>query len=546
MFKNVYVVLLSFLPLLSILGNEADYSNFYVLIVYNSILAGLGIIGQWLNKDTISISSPEVCMAFLCVISLSSALIKEYPVSHFIYYGIMSSTLLVMFSKNYVRERLPLLKKSLICVTLLINIVILVAILFDGNIMILHVGNSGILAIFISISVCTLLKITFSENCNKIMVKVGCTLLIAVDVIYIYMLESRTAFIVISIFLLVCSSYNKRYLRYGLLGVIVIVFAFAIIGNESKSQSFVGRSFILRNCFSLFAENPLVGTGGIGSFGVKYSIKQAQYFTTHTEMDDYFLVADNVIVACNEFVQLLCEVGIIGLGIVVFMIYYAIKHIKDGYFRNVLLFSVLISALFYYILHTALFCALGVICIIVASAYSPVLLKISFSRFNCLLLSALCVAGLVYSADHLRVSNSVRKCIDRRSLSDKQKIYIVDNFRENKIFLASLSTFDNSDGLNDKLDKLIVHSDILFHQGQMLRRNKRYELAERKLQLASYICPNRFRYKYELFKIYKETNNMRKANEIADHISRMPVKINSPTIFAIKKDIDNFLHYSCE
>lgn len=46
MFKNVYVVLLSFLPLLSILGNEADYSNFYVLIVYNSILAGLGIIGQ--------------------------------------------------------------------------------------------------------------------------------------------------------------------------------------------------------------------------------------------------------------------------------------------------------------------------------------------------------------------------------------------------------------------------------------------------------------------------------------------------------------------
>ena len=124
MFKNVYVVLLSFLPLLSILGNEADYSNFYVLIVYNSILAGLGIIGQWLNKDTISISSPEVCMAFLCVISLSSALIKEYPVSHFIYYGIMSSTLLVMVSKNYVRERLPLLKKSLICVTLLINIVI--------------------------------------------------------------------------------------------------------------------------------------------------------------------------------------------------------------------------------------------------------------------------------------------------------------------------------------------------------------------------------------------------------------------------------------
>ena len=63
---------------------------------------------------------------------------------------------------------------------------------------------------------------------------------------------------------------------------------------------------------------------------------------------------------------------------------------------------------------------------------------------------------------------------------------------------------------------------------------------------ASYICPNRFRYKYELFKIYKETNNIRKANEIADHISRMPVKINSPTIFAIKKDIDNFLHYSCE
>lgn len=541
MFKNVYIILLSFLPFAAILGNEVDYFNFYALIVYINILMGVGLWGLWFNKSAVHISRLEVCMLLICAISFVSSLVNGYAICNFIYYGMLSSIILVTISKNYIHERETLFNTMIACVIILINILILGVTAFDSNNMIEHVGNSGISAIFIAVSACTILKIASETQNHIIWVRsVSCFLLIA-DLYYIYIYESRTAFIIIAVFLLIGDVFKSRYVRWSLFLLIVIVFAIAIIGNESKSQSLWGRLFILKNCLSLFSDSPLIGNGGIGSFCVKYSMKQAQYFATHTEMDEYYMVADNVMLACNEYIQLLCETGLVGVGVFLYFIFYILKYSTDVYIRKSILFSILVSAFFYYIFHTALFCALGIICIMLASVHSPTLFKIELSNLNTLIVGIVVSTGIIYSANHLRIGKKIRTTIDRRSLTDMQKEHIISNFGENKIFLASVAILDNSDEINFRIKDLISHSDILFLEGQRLRRKKRFKLAEERLLQASYICPNRFRYKFELYKTYKDTNDMNKAYKMAEHIIRMPVKIPSPTVLAIKKEVRTFL-----
>lgn len=541
MFKYVYVVLLSFLPFVSIFGNEVDYSNFYALIVYINLLLAIGVVGIWFKKETVSISRIEVCVSFLCVMSLISSMVNGVAVCHFNYYGILSSIMLVIFSKNFVREKIALLNIMLIYNIIIINLLILVVSTFDANLMVTHLGNSGISAIFISVSACIVLKIASDVRNHKLLVRLLCCLLIIADLYYIYIYESRTAFIVIAIFLLIGGMRRNRCVRFVLFVVLALVFMLAMDGNVTKYQSFVGRSFILKNCVSLFMRNPLIGNGGIGSFSVKYPMQQAQYFSTYTEMDGYFMTADNVMVACNEYVQLLCETGIIGVGICVVIAFYLIKQTKNCYFRKVILFSILVSALFYYILHTALFCALLLICMVVASALSPPLFQIKLSNSNTSLLGVVVIAAMIYSVHHFMESKTIRKYIENRSVSECQGKYIVRNFKENKVYIASIAMLNNTEEIDNNINKLIVHSDILFHQGQKLRRQKKYRHAMERLQLASCICPNRFRYKYEMFKIYKETNDMHNAYKMAVHINKMPVKIHSPTVLAIKNDTKTFL-----
>ncbi len=541
MYKNVYVVLLSFLPLVAILGNEVDCSNFYVLIVYMNILMGVGIVGLWFNKSAMHISKLEACMLLMCAISFVSSCVNGFAICNFIYYGMLSSIILVTISKNYIREKENLFNTMTACVIILINILILGVTAYDSNNMIEHVGNSGISAIFIAVSACTILEIASKAHNHIIWVRSVCCLLLVVDLYYIYIYESRTAFIIIAVFLLISDVFKSRYVRWSMFLMIVIAFAIVIIGNESKSQSFWGRLFILKNCLSLSLDSPLIGNGGIGSFCVKYPMKQAQYFATHTEMDEYYMVADNVMLACNEYIQLLCETGLIGVGVALYLIFYIIKYSTDVYIRRSILFSILVSAFFYYIFHTALFCALGIICIMLASVHSPTLFKIGLSNFNTLIVGIVVSAGIIYSADHLRIGKRIKTSIARRSLTEMQKKYIINNFGENKIFLASVATLDNSDEINFRIKDHISHSEIFFLEGQRMRRKKRFKLAEEKLLLASYICPNRFRYKFELYKTYKDTNDMNKAYKTAEHIIRMPVKIPSPTVLAIKKEVRTFL-----
>ena len=86
-----------------------------------------------------------------------------------------------------------------------------------------------------------------------------------------------------------------------------------------------------------------------------------------------------------------------------------------------------------------------------------------------------------------------------------------------------------------------LNSDLVCLEACNLIEMKKYDIAKEKLILASNICPNRFRYRYVLFKMLLETGQVEEAKCVAKFINDMPVKIHSPVITAIKLEVNDFL-----
>jgi tetratricopeptide (TPR) repeat protein len=86
-----------------------------------------------------------------------------------------------------------------------------------------------------------------------------------------------------------------------------------------------------------------------------------------------------------------------------------------------------------------------------------------------------------------------------------------------------------------------IHSDIEYFKGKSLLRMKDTIAAERHFVLASAICPNRFTYRYELFRLYKTAGRFDEAKNVALKIRKLKEKIPSATTLAIKMDVEDFL-----
>ena len=69
---------------------------------------------------------------------------------------------------------------------------------------------------------------------------------------------------------------------------------------------------------------------------------------------------------------------------------------------------------------------------------------------------------------------------------------------------------------------------------------KRYKEAERHLQQASYMCPNRFTPLYELYTIYEAQGDTASMHRTAEAILRKPIKVDSPEVRQIIAKMKRF------
>lgn len=519
-------------------------TNFYILTLYISGLIFIGINIHIKNKYELHIGKIEIILFLITCISLTSCILNKFPISKYLYYNLATIPILIFISTPIIKKYKGCFCKDIFNIIININFIVIILLNLnkEHNIINYHLGNGSIVSIILSISIC-ILAYKYTKK-SKELISLIYIIMILLDCYYIYKLNCRTAYFII-IFSFIFNKFYSKYVKLLISGITVAIFLFLFINNNAKNNSTLGRAFIIKNAFTLSSNNFIYGTGGFDSFSYAYPKIQAQYFNRNKSFDKNHLLADNVIYAYNEYIQILCEIGIIGIFLIVYGLIYTrrILQTEQIYYYN-LFIPLILSAFFIYTFHITIFLSLLILSLAFAASFQETKTKFYFIKIPLLLIISMII---IYNSQHLYKSIYINKILTSQNMQKIDDNLIINEFNENKKYMymfAHLYKCENKEYIKNikEISKKYINSDLIFLEAKKLIEIKQYNEAKNKLIFASNICPNRFRYRYELFKTQLKLGNINQAKQLAIFIINMPIKINSPAIKAIKLEVEEFLN----
>ncbi len=356
---------------------------------------------------------------------------------------------------------------------------------------------------------------------------------------------------------------KKRFL------IVIIISLFTVLFFV-KQDSSKGRLLIYKVTFSQLKANDYIYGLGLGKFKAVYNQLQANYFMQNDMNSKEALLAGNGYYLFNDWLQVVLEIGLIGmciLGICIGLFFKLYKwkptHKALLIAANAVLICIGTAALFNYPLQTVSIFGLFVVCIIIHFYYAYQLrtsfqhhLFIGLKNTVLLLLSILsiCYGTTIYnykkkatlafelSRDgYKNEADRIFKQLDKTNFADyncKYNYASLFYFKNN--LAAAEQKIDEALQLAYSVEGVKLKADILYEQHKITEAEKYY------LQ-AVYIVPNRMLTKYTLMQFYKQTHQLKKAKYWATVILKMPIKIPSATTEELLKrtqiilqEIENF------
>ncbi|MDR2651283.1 MAG: O-antigen ligase family protein [Prevotellaceae bacterium] len=356
------------------------------------------------------------------------------------------------------------------------------------------------------------------------------------------------ACIIVSVYFLF-SEYSRLKLKKTLKILLVCVAIAIITGLYSmKKDSADGRLLIWQTTWNMIKDKPLAGHG-YGAFNAQYMLYQAEYFDANPD-SRYSELADNVLHPFNEYLLVLSEHGIVGLGIIVVLGLFVVRSYcrKPDCTKFIALMSLLSLAIFscfsYPFKYPFSWITICLNLVIICPAT-----EIS-SRSRVYLIEALMSAvasGLLFTGIILTKAEIKWNTIAHQSLAGKttkvlpeyDKLYAYLN--RNGLFLYNhaaelheVKEYEKSLRVFDLCLKYYNDMDVQMLLADNYKESGRNDEAEKHLKLAAAMCPNRFMPLYRLVLLYKETNRNEEALALAQRIVDKKVKIPSSTVNAIK------------
>ena len=156
--------------------------------------------------------------------------------------------------------------------------------------------------------------------------------------------------------------YKKAFRISKVKKTIVLSFIIVVLLSLGylKVDSLKGRLFIWKNTMVLIFQKPLFGHGS-GSFTNTYNKYQVEYFKSGLGSDFEKNVADFVILAYNDFLEIGVELGLLGLGLLMMILILFFNQLYVGRLGNDLLLSLIGFLLFmstWGIIHESIYCNL--------------------------------------------------------------------------------------------------------------------------------------------------------------------------------------------
>lgn len=568
-------------------NNFIEYDAHFITLLLSSFLifkiVFSGLIGV---KIQITFSYIDIfCGALLMYVTLQT--FANGSIDMRLIYRLWLCYILYFIFKSYLRKSLGtfviylfiLLGICLQIILLFLNISIFVkSIYWEG----LSVLNSGINANYLASITPFIFALIFCEKklgpYYRIIRYLSLTLF-CTCIFLIIISQSRTAWLASTIGTTIVISYKFNLLEkatsfiqkakwkyffyliltFFLLLIFVLLYAY-------KPKSVDGRALIYTVSIEMFQISPFFGIG-LNKFEALYNVYQANYFRTHNISPSQQLLADNSYFAFNEFLQFAIELGIIGLGLIMLLLFAILKSSKQYLItgkhtlKNFItcgamagIVAVTICCLFSYPLHIWSVAVMCILYIAILSFYHSE--NIATFRIRPLMyLFLVPILGHIALKEY-KMMYSLDKWQEAAYLSLTNK-FIHAEYLYKEIYpilkddgrfllnygseLAVHGKYNESLNVLEIGKKHLSSSNLYLYLASNNEVLGNFSKAEHYYRLASDIVPSKFRPKQYLLQFYITTKNWKKASKLAEEIIKFPVKIPSPEVQSIKSNAHEFL-----
>lgn len=350
------------------------------------------------------------------------------------------------------------------------------------------------------------------------------------------------------------------------LGVVFGVTLLAVVLSGMyllREDSADGRMLIWRASGKIISENPFIGIG-YDRFKAGYMEAQATWFRENPS-DLAISLADDVVYAFNEGIQLLVEQGTIGFALILGLLL-AVFLIRGSHDRPEVwlaqagLFSLLIFGMFSYPSHILPIKVFGAFYLSILAPHSKMVASYypeqyrGVPRWPLSLFVFVLAAGLLWQANKIYRAASVwEKAFSyfqndsyQASLFLYEEAYLVF-FRDGEFLtnygkaLSVAGEHERAVSILEIAKSYLSNTIIQTTLGDSYMALCMYEEAEKSYQLAADMLPDRFYPKYLLTKLYQRIGEEKKMNQLAQYLIKKDPKISSEAVREIKMELKRIL-----
>lgn len=388
-------------------------------------------------------------------------------------------------------------------------------------------------------------------------VRVGIYLTVFIIIFAIILSGSRSGMLSVMAIAVVCGyKYIPLEPKLKASLIISILCIIMIGGYFMKKGSADGRLLIWKCSWEMFRDAPLTGNG-IGCFRAHYMDYQADFFKLRPD-SDYAMLADNVLSPFNEYLSLLLNYGVIGLLILfvlfMFLLYcYRNDYRYDKHIAMLSLVGIAVFSLFSYPFTYPFVWIIACldVCVIVRGTFAFTVSVISNKSFY-ILLMLLCLGGGYKLYQRIDAEYKWRKIAyftAEKNLNMYVKLNSVLGGDPYFLYNYAVALLDMN-RIDDSLEKALqcrdywADYDLELLLGDIYKSRKEHEIAEEHYKKASLMCPCRFIPLQQMFELYKEIGDEKRALEVAEKVIRNPIKVESLIISQIKYKMKRALQKS--
>lgn len=362
--------------------------------------------------------------------------------------------------------------------------------------------------------------------------------------------------------------FNSVVRRLGLVFTLVLLLLASVYALTSfKQDSVLGRYFIWIVTSQMIKDKPLLGHG-FASYPVVHNTYQANYFRQNPDDWDKGLLADSVDYAFNEYLQFASELGLIGLMLfllIPFVVFRAKKYksITNESSWHVAaegaVVAMLMSSIFSYPLQDISILILLFVCLTLLSAKETKAIR-TFSlpsyvkrivAFLFIIPTAM-YGWLEYTRLNAEIEwkkNAYTMVKQGRVLAAKKSYEAIRkplNYNPKFLFnyaaeLSMMGEYKESIKILEELESRYNKPDFYNFLGNNYEGLGDYVKAFENFNQSSQIAPIKYYPKYRMVLLYKKLNDYVSAKELAQDILKMPVKIESEAVTAIRQEMAFFL-----